>query len=70
VEGRTQRNRRRARSGLPHRARITELGALIRSSCDPWDPDRFHLILEEHQTTDGHPTLARWIDDMAARPSC
>ncbi len=37
---------------------------------DPGDPDRFHLILEEHQTPDGHPALARWIDDMAARPSC
>ncbi|MFL5888891.1 MAG: glutathione S-transferase family protein [Solirubrobacteraceae bacterium] len=32
------------------------------------DDDRFHAILAEYQSVDGHPRLARWIERMQALP--
>lgn len=34
---------------------------------DPEDHEPFHLILEEHQTVEGRPRLAEWIERVAAR---
>ena len=34
----------------------------------PDDDDRFHAILAEYQSVDGHPRLARWIERMQALP--
>jgi glutathione S-transferase len=34
---------------------------------DPQDREPFHLILEEHQSLDGRPRLAAWIERVAAR---
>jgi maleylpyruvate isomerase len=35
---------------------------------DPADDERFHHILAEHQSVDGHPRLAAWIERMSALP--
>ena len=35
---------------------------------DPEDDELFHRVLDEHQTTDGHPRLAEWIDRVDAFP--
>jgi maleylpyruvate isomerase len=35
---------------------------------DPADDERFHHILAEYQSIDGHPRLAAWIERMAALP--
>lgn len=32
------------------------------------DEELFHLILDEHQSVEGHPRLAAWIERVAARP--
>jgi len=32
------------------------------------DDERFHLILDEHQSVEGHPRLAAWIERVAALP--
>jgi glutathione S-transferase len=37
---------------------------------DPQDPDLFHEVCDTHQTTDGRPALAAWIERMAGRPGC
>ena len=34
----------------------------------PDDDDRFHAILAEYQSVDGHPRLAGWIERMQALP--
>jgi glutathione S-transferase len=34
----------------------------------PDDDDRFHAILAEYQSIDGHPRLAGWIERMQALP--
>jgi len=34
---------------------------------EPADDELFHRILEEHQSADGRPALAAWIDRVAAR---
>jgi glutathione S-transferase len=34
---------------------------------DPEDREPFHLILSEHQSLEGRPRLAGWIDRVAAR---
>jgi maleylpyruvate isomerase len=34
----------------------------------PDDDDRFHAILADHQSTEGHPRLAEWIERMAQLP--
>ncbi len=33
---------------------------------DPADDERFHLILAEHQSLEGRPRLATWIERVAA----
>ena len=35
---------------------------------EPDDDERFHRILEEHQSLEGHPRLAAWIARVGARP--
>jgi glutathione S-transferase len=39
-----------------------------RGDLPPDDDDRFHAILAEHQSIDGHPRLAGWIERMQALP--
>jgi glutathione S-transferase len=35
---------------------------------DPEDDELFHRILDEHQSVDGRPRLAAWIDRVSGRP--
>jgi glutathione S-transferase len=35
---------------------------------DPADAELFHRILDEHQTVEGRPRLAAWIERVDARP--
>ena len=35
---------------------------------DPEDDELFHRILDEHQSVDGRPRLAAWIERVDARP--
>ena len=35
---------------------------------DPADDELFHRILDEHQSVEGRPRLAAWIDRVDARP--
>jgi glutathione S-transferase len=35
---------------------------------DPADDEAFHVILDEHQSTEGRPNLAGWIDRMSGLP--
>ena len=35
---------------------------------DPADDELFHVILDEHQSLDGRPRLAEWIERVAKRP--
>ena len=35
---------------------------------DPADDELFHRVLDEHQTVDGRPRLADWIERVDARP--
>ena len=35
---------------------------------DPDDAEAFHVILDEHQSVEGRPNLAAWIDRVGARP--
>jgi glutathione S-transferase len=35
---------------------------------DPADDETFHVVLDEHQTTDGHPGLAAWIERVGKLP--
>ena len=35
---------------------------------DPADDELFHRILDDHQSVDGRPRLADWIERMDARP--
>ena len=37
------------------------------ASRDPYDDEAFHVILDEHQSTDGRPTLAGWISRVSGR---
>ncbi len=34
---------------------------------DPADDEAFHVILDEHQSVEGRPRLAAWIDRIASR---
>jgi glutathione S-transferase len=35
---------------------------------DPGDDELFHRVLDEHQSVDGRPRLAAWIDRVSRRP--
>ena len=35
---------------------------------DPADDELFHRVLDEHQSLDGRPRLAAWIERVDARP--
>lgn len=35
---------------------------------DPADDEPFHVILDDHQTVEGRPRLAAWIERMASHP--
>ena len=35
---------------------------------DPADDELFHRVLDEHQSVEGRPRLARWIERVSTRP--
>ena len=35
---------------------------------DPADDELFHRVLDEHQSVEGRPRLAAWIERVDARP--